>query len=109
MERDYNGGTFAADGHYHCCISLFKKIKFKAPEPESNEERDPDQLQDEEIVLSRKQKVINHQIRAITARVESPFGIIKTKFDSLSKPFFEGKKQPNYLVTYEVDIYNFEL
>ncbi len=109
MERDYNGGTFAADGHYHCCIPLFKKIKFKTPEPESNEERDPDQLQDKENVLSRKQKVIYHQIRAITTRVESPFGIIKTKFGSLSKLFFEGKKQPNYLVTYEVVIYNFEL
>jgi hypothetical protein len=61
---------------------LKKKIKIKAP-TERNEERDPDQLQDEEIVLCSKKKVINCQIRVNRARVEFSFGIIKTKFDCL--------------------------
>jgi len=54
-------------------------------------------------------KQYRHDIFTARARVESPFGAVKQKFKSLSKPFAEDDEQLENVVTMAVGIHNFNL
>jgi hypothetical protein len=59
--------------------------------------------------LTKAQKTWNNAIRHVRARVESPFGLIKKKWESLAKPFFENEDQHSYLVFIAVATHNYQI
>jgi hypothetical protein len=50
------------------------------------------------IGLTKEQKTWNNAINHVRACVESPFGLIKTKWNGLKLPFFENEEQHTFLV-----------
>ncbi len=87
LEEKFEGGMFAADGHYGAGRQ-FKKAKFLVPSHELADEADSDdEAQDEGV--SNHQKKLNCAIRPARARVETTFGLITQKWKVLLKPWAE--------------------
>ena len=94
LETNLEGVYVAADTHF---VSTRKLQGVKNFVPYSKAEK----------IYKSKEKY-SVQLRKIRSLVENPFGLIKTKFGSLSKPFPEGAEQLGYLVNYSIEIFNFE-
>ena len=58
--------------------------------------------------LSTRKLSLNEKVKNMRARVEFPFGSLKTKFESLGKPWFESIEQQEYAIQYAVGVYNYE-
>ena len=56
--------------------------------------------------ITKAQEKFNKQHQKARARIETPFGWIKTKFDTLQFPWLESEDQLDYLVQISVAIYN---
>ena len=59
--------------------------------------------------LSKKALTLNERVKNMRARVEFPFGVLKTKFQILSKPWQERLDQQEHAIFYAVGIHNFEI
>lgn len=73
LESDYEGAVIVADNHFSVGRK-FKKIKFYVPHSKN-----------ELIYASKKQ--FNKDCRRIRQIIEDPFGIVKSTFKNLDKPF----------------------
>jgi len=105
FRSSFKGATFIADQHFGSCKKFFRDVewitKFEEP-PE--EEGNPDQK--DAWQLTAEQKKINLQIKATRSRVESPFGIIKSKFTVLDKPFAKSPEDLDNLIFFAVGLHN---
>jgi hypothetical protein len=89
---------------------LFQNIKFltnfvvpnKGRKRKRNEENEGENLS----VLTKAQEKFNAAHKQARARVESPFGFMKTKIDSLTKPWSESVDQLDCLVWIAAAIHN---
>ena len=63
-------------------------------------------VEDFEDHVSMIQERFNKQQQKARARIEAPFGWIKSKFKSLQFPWYESEDQLDYLVHVAVAIFN---
>ena len=52
---------------------------------------------------------LNEKVKNMMAKVEFPFGSLKTMFESLGKPWFESIEQQEYAIQYAVGVYNYDV
>ncbi len=104
LEEKFEGGVFAADGHYGAGRQ-FKKAKFRVPSRElSNKDDSEDEAQDEGV--SEHQKKLNRSIRSARERVETTFELITQTWKLLARPWAEDCDQLAHVVAVVVAVYN---
>lgn len=92
-------------GDCHYAVKL-ENVNFVVPHRDLSE---PKGASDVKISkLTKKQQKENKIIRELRARIETPFGILKNKFNALKKPWAEDVEQMDCLVYYACGIMNFE-
>lgn len=100
VEQTLAGATIYADNHFRSAASDLKDVNLVAskakPSKKSGRKLDIDD------------KLLNKCISSCRGRVESPFGIMQNKFCALSKAFYEGNQQLDYLVTFAFGVVAFE-
>jgi hypothetical protein len=110
LENTIPGAVILADSHFSKGKKLFQNIKFltnfvvpnKGRKRKRNEENEGENLS----VLTKAQEKFNAAHKQARARVESPFGFMKTKIDSLTKPWSESVDQLDCLVWIAAAIHN---
>ena len=110
LDNSLVGGVILADNHFSKGKKLFKNIKFytnfsmkKSKDKHRFQGEDEDDFEDN---IAKAQEKFNKQHQKARARIETPFGWIKTKFDTLQFPWLESEDQLDYLVQISVAIYN---
>ena len=58
--------------------------------------------------LSTSTLSLNEKVKNMRARIEFPFGSMKTKFEALGKQWFESVEQQEYAIQYAVGVHNYE-
>ena len=110
LEENLSGGVVLADNHFSVGRKLFQKIKFLTnfAEKSGSKKRKREEEEDGEGIttLAKQQKVFNKIHRKARARIETPFGYIKSKIESLSKPWSESSEQLDCLVWTAIGIFN---
>lgn len=106
IEENLKGGNVLADGHFTVAKKLFKGVKFYVPFPEVTYN---DGSGNKVLKLTKEQQKFNKAVKAARSRVESPFGLMKQNWKSLSKPWYRDEKCQNFLVTYIIGIHNASL
>jgi hypothetical protein len=107
LESELNGAKIIADTHFAVGKKMFENVTFVTPWPEPGtrkRKRDGEGLEK----LSKEKRRDNKIIRAARSRVEDSFGIIKTTFRALNKPWAEEVEQLDNLVLLAVGCYNFQ-
>ena len=98
-----------ADGHFEWGREKgsIKGVQFLVPfsEPRGCKRKLNDD-KNEKKKLNDLQIHYNELVRAVHARVESPFGLLKQRFRSLEKPFPSSEKQLNNLVLFASAVEN---
>jgi len=105
FNQKFYGATFIADSHYQEGKKIFPNITWhvnihKPPKKKGSNEGE---------ILCKKHNVYNQQHQQARARVESPNGIFKTMFKSLSAPWMEDELQQDYLFKIACAIQNIQL
>jgi hypothetical protein len=59
--------------------------------------------------LSKEQETWNKRHRHVRSWVESPFGLLKTKWKGLDNPFFENEEQQTFLLFLAVATHNYQI
>lgn len=108
LDEKLKGGVVLADNHFMNGKKIFKNVKFLVNYKEKKDNSFDNSTQ-EVVNLTKKQKEFNKKHRHARARVESPFGLLKTNFKSLSIPFRDGDEQMDYLVTYAMGFHNINI
>lgn len=115
----FSGAFIIADTHYETANNILsrfkmqKRIRFYTPiaQPRGRKlkknENLPNDLSRGACVLTKEQQLYNKRHAHVRARVESPFGLIKMKWQGLSKPFFEKEYQQTLLVYIALGIHNY--
>jgi hypothetical protein len=93
FHRQFRGGHFVGDEHYAKLKRLMHNPVFEAPHRDTGH-------------LTAAQTKYNADIAHLRARVEMPFGWLKTTFAALDIPWAGQLEQLDYLVSYETGIYN---
>jgi hypothetical protein len=98
IEETFKGAVIA-DNHVSKGKKLFKKVKFYTNFAEKkSEEREgynEDFSTSEEVKVKKKFNADHQKVRA---RVETPYGYLKKKFDSFVEPWESSEQQLDYLV-----------
>lgn len=106
IEATFNKGVIIADNHFWRGKTLFDpaKVKFhvnyKKRQGAKKRKRADDGQDDELENVTRTQEAFNTDHQNLRARVESPFGLVKTKFKCLNKPWQESQEQLDCVVWY---------
>ncbi|KAL6075868.1 hypothetical protein QOT17_003178 [Balamuthia mandrillaris] len=94
----WKGANIVADCHFDLPRDMFENVKIITPVAARAG-----------TTLSEVQQKRNQELRRLRARVESPFGLWKSKWKALSEPWRESDQQQSYLVTLAAGVHNFEL
>jgi len=108
LEENFNGAKIGADQAFQYGANHFRNIRFFVPIQPADKKKSK-RGNDNDNTLCRKHAVYNERLYAARARVEMPFGSIKTKFESLSTPWKEELEQQDHLVKFAAGLHNFEL
>jgi hypothetical protein len=110
LEESLSGAVVLADNHFSAGKKLFESVTFLTnyAEKKVSKKRKRESEEDGEglTTLTKQQKQFNSAHRKARARIETPFGYIKSKFESLEKPWSEKEEQLDCLVWTAVGIYN---
>jgi hypothetical protein len=121
LGNQFKGAQIIADTHYELGNKIMKrfghekKVGFFTPIAESRgrKKKVPVELEGDlsyqAVSLTKEQKTWNNAIKHVRARVESPFGLIKTKWNGLKLPFFENEEQQTFLVFIAVATHNYQI
>jgi hypothetical protein len=93
FEENFSGGHIIGDEHYNKPKRLINNPIFYAPHRQSRH-------------LTQAQLSENRRQTDLRARVEMPFGWLKTTFTALEKPWAGELEQLDHLVSYTIGIYN---
>jgi DDE superfamily endonuclease len=93
FHRLFRGGHFVGDEHYAKLKRLLSNPRFEAPHRDTGN-------------LTAKQKKYNSDIAHLRARIEMPFGWLKSTFQALAVPWAGELEQLDHLVAYATAIYN---
>jgi hypothetical protein len=94
FRRLFRGGRFVGDEHYAKLKRIMHDPVFEAPYRDNG-------------ALTAAQKKHNNDIAHLRARIEAPFGWLKSAFAALAVPWAGDLEQLDYLVAYASAIYNF--
>ena len=117
LVTNFAGAHIIGDVHYELGNRVMKdlltepNVKFYVPfsEPQGRKckrspvEEDPSQGSSK---LSKAQVTWNSKILKLHARVESPFGLVKDRWESLGKVFYEDDEQQDRLVQIAFGVHN---
>lgn len=106
LEENMVGAVVISDGHFVIGRKLFENLNFVCPKPEPSEENADKQTGKNLAKLSKEEASKNKKIKKLRSRVETPFGILKTKFECFGKPWAEGIDQQGYAVAYAFAMLN---
>lgn len=110
LEDILNGAVILADSHFSAGKRLFQNITFLTNNVKPKKRKRGEEDEGTGIkVLTNKQKKFNEDHRQARARVESPFGFMKSKIESLKKPWSESLEQMDCLVWTAAAIHNLSL
>jgi len=107
MEQAFKGATIIADNHFSLGRKLFKNVKFLVNWAEKKDDS-VDGSTKEVSTLTEEKKSFNTAHRKARARVESPFGSIKTSFKCFSC-WREDMEQMDYAVKYTIGFHNINI
>jgi hypothetical protein len=113
----FDGGHIIGDTHYETANRIVKAkggnthLKFYTPfaKPRGRKRKRgeyPDDLSIGVKCLTKTQLTWNQKLSHIRARVESPFGLVKSRWSSLNNPFYESEEQHDYLVRIALATHN---
>ena len=104
IEEKLSGVASIGDNHFKSGAKILRSHVLYAPmkKPPNTKKTTYKGLKSE----TKSQKIERRALKAIRSRIESPFGEIKNKFISLSKPFGESKKQQSYVVEFAFGVHN---
>jgi hypothetical protein len=105
LKEELNGAGIIADQHFDVGKKYLPSIKFFTPikEPTTGKRK---KRAESISKLTKEQVKWNKHLHALRARIESPFGIIKNLWKSLSKPWEEDDSALDALVWIAVGVYN---
>lgn len=111
FERHAKGLKIAADAHFSAGNRLFQDPKFFTPTVRRGmkRKRDDENNSAARSHLTKAQKKVNKQIRAIRARVEHPYAKIRNKWKTLDGVFWESEQQLDCLVWYATALHNYSI
>jgi hypothetical protein len=102
LDQTLAGGVVIADSHFVKGKTLFENVTFLTNIPkqkQSRKKKSDDSTEGKDLeILTKEQEKFNKTHRRAQARVESPFGFIKTKIDAFAKPWSESEEQLDCLV-----------
>jgi hypothetical protein len=107
LEQHLSGAHVAADQHFEWGRDNLRGVKFHTPFKKKAKKRKPGHERPLST-LTQEQKQYNTSLYEVRARVESIFGVIKTKWKALQNPFFESHLQHKFITRTAVAIYNRE-
>ena len=105
LEQNLGGSTIITDNHFSWGRKNLKKVKFSVNYPEISEENENYEV----VNLTKQKKKFNINHKHCRARIESPFGIVKDKFKTLSKKTQESEEQQDLIVKYAFVFHNASL
>ena len=107
MEESMKGAVILGDCGYSAVAKEFQKIKMitTISKPRGRVSKDGSGIRQ----LTKVQKTKNKMLKKLRSRVESPFGIIKQRWKTLSTCFMEDETQHGLLVKLALATYNFQL
>lgn len=105
LERKFKGGIVLADCGFSYGRDHYTKMKFYVPweKPKGRKKKDPTAPPPK---LTKEKETWNYHVVHSRGRVESPFGLIKQKWQNLGNAFREGVQQQDLLVTIAIGVYN---
>jgi hypothetical protein len=119
--RDFPSAQIIADTHYEIANQVIKEVypnssmKFFTPiaKPKGRKRKRVENIKKYisagATTLTTEQEIWNKQVAHVRARVESPFGLIKAKWKSLSIVFFGDVEQHDCFVQIAVAVHNYLL
>jgi len=107
FETDLKGATIIGDQHFEHGKKHFKNVLFHTPIKKASR-RDNDLGEDEVVLNTNKEVKYNAAVRQARAQVETPFGIIDAKFDSLKKCWWDSVSEMDKLIYIAAGIINSE-
>lgn len=111
LEENMRGAGIVADQHFRPADATFDTIEWytpiRKPRPPRKRKREdqPGQWQ-APGVLTKKQEKWNEAVHPVRARIEKPFGDIKTRWKGLSHPWGEDPEQLDCLIWTAIGVYN---
>lgn len=110
LEQQLQGGVVLADNHFSKGKKIFQNVKFLTNFAKKGQSKKRKKESMEEGVdlttLTKKQVQFNSAHRHARARIEIPFGFIKSKIEALNQPWSEDKEQLDNLVWIAAGIHN---
>jgi len=110
LNEHYKGAVMIADNHFTQGKKVFTNITFLTNYAERKKAVSFNQggPAEEDTVdnLTAERKNFNRAHSHGRARIQSPFGCMIQKFDSLAKPWSESQNQQDYLVMIAAAVYN---
>jgi hypothetical protein len=97
IEKLFPHTTIIVDNHFRKATPFFTTITLITPVSKAGH---PRIVNKKKVlnVLFHEEEHINEVIAGVRGKVESPYGWVKQHFLALSKPFYEDKKQHDYVV-----------
>ena len=108
LEENLKDATVISDNHFEYGRKNLKDVEFLVNHKEPKDDSADQNLQGVNR-LTKEKKLFNKRHRHCRARVESPFGIIKSKFKILNMKFQEDEKQQDFVVKYAFGFHNASL
>lgn len=108
LQKELKGAVVVADTHFSVGKKLFSDPKFITP-PTPVDESDPSAAQISDKTLTKKERRDNTAIHALRARVEQPFGLIKTWWECLKNPWSGSDNLLDAVVVLAFGCYNAKL
>lgn len=106
FEKELAGASVIADQHFRAEGIKFKNVRFVVAHPKPHNKQPPKNGKGVKKLTKAQQKW-NKELSDIRSRVESPFGIAKTRFAALSKRWQGESDDQDYLVMFAFGLHNF--
>ena len=108
IEENLAGAKIIADQYFDCGRTYLKNVTFLVPIKKPSKRKRGEDLKDLKQ-LTKEQQTRNKAIRSVRARVESPFGWIKTYFQALNSPWYSDPALLDCVVWLTIGIHNLQL
>ena len=109
FEESLRGAVIAADCHFFWGKDNIDGVTFHIPFPDKKYKSKENPTMKGFSKLTKEQVGYNARLKKVRARVECPFGQMRTMFKSLHSCWREGDEQQNLLVDVAVGIHNYQI
>lgn len=105
LEKKLKGATVIADQHFRSGSSEMRNFTILTQHPSPSKKKGKTRGSGV-AKLTKRQQNWNSAHKKIRSRVESPFGIVKGRFEALKKRWAGSKNQQSYLVLFAFGVHN---